>query len=212
MPAVNPNNGGQIRVAGTGRILVAPVTVPPAGAGDPLPVPVPRTTADDWPTAHWQDLGFTTTDGIKFNKKEKIDPVDTWQSATPARFIYSDRDLTVKFQLLQMNKQTLAFFMGIPTSAIKQTTTADSPPKDVDGTYEFQLPSNPQKDERALGIEFKDGADITYRFIIPRGQVTETEELGLTRTGAVKLGVTFTALEGPSGELAKWITKDKAYA
>ncbi|MEV0442667.1 phage tail protein [Streptomyces spectabilis] len=215
MPNPSANNGGQIRVAGTGRILVAPVTLPPVGSAEPLPVPTPRTTTDDWLLPHWQDLGFTTTDGIKFNKKEKIDPVDTWQSASPARFIYSDRDLTVKFQLLQMNKQTLAFFMGIPAAEIKPTKISEgTPPQDkvVDGTYEFQLPSNPQKDERALGIEFKDGSDITYRFIIPRGQVTETEELGLTRTGAVKLGVTFTALEGPNGELAKWIMKDKSYA
>ncbi|MVO83873.1 phage tail protein [Streptomyces sp. p1417] len=211
MPAT-PNNGGQIRVAGTGRVLIAPVSFVPSGATDPSPVPTPRTTADTWPETHWQDLGYTTTDGIKFNKKEKIDPVETWQSGTPARFIYSDRDLTVKFQLLQMNKQTLAFFMGIPAAEIKQTKDGSVPPKDVADTFEFQLPSNPAKDERALGIEFKDGSDITYRFIIPRGQVTETEELGLTRTGALKLGVTFTALEGPNGELAKWIMKDKAYA
>lgn len=196
------NDGGQIRVAGTGRILVAPAdTVGPATAN----------AADDWAAA-WTDLGYTTTDGIKFNKKEKIDPVDTWQSATPARFIYSDRDLTVKFQLLQMNKSTLSFFMGVPTTDIKQTMTSGTTPAPVAGNFEFNLPSAPQKDERALGIEFNDGTNITYRFIIPRGQVTETEELGFTRTGAIKLGVTFTALEGKNKELAKWIMKDGAYA
>ncbi|MET9566726.1 phage tail protein [Streptomyces tauricus] len=193
------NNGKEIRVAGTGRVLVAP-------AGTTAPVK----SDDAWPTG-WVELGYTSVDGIKLNKKDKIDPVDTWQSASPGRFIYSDRDLTVKFQLLQMNKSTLSFFMGIPATGIPQTSVGGTAVAD---TYEFLIPSTPAKDERALGVEFTDGTDAVYRFILPRGQVTETEEMGFTRTGSVKLGVTFTALEAESAnrELAKWIMKDKAYA
>ncbi|WP_434595005.1 phage tail protein [Streptomyces sp. A5-4] len=191
------NNGSQIRVAGTGRILVAS-----AGATPPA---APKHTADAWP-AGWTELGYTTTDGIKFNKKDKIDPVDTWQSVSPARFIYSDRDLTVKFQLLQFNKDTLPFFMG--GSAVTPVVATGA----VD-TFEYKLAAEPQRDERQLGIEFSDGADVTYRFIIPRGQVTETEEIALTRTGALKLGVTFTALAAENSSLlATWLMKDKSYA
>ncbi|CAL9302756.1 MULTISPECIES: phage tail protein [unclassified Streptomyces] len=195
MPA---NNGNQIRVAGTGRILVATsgLTTSPAA---------PKHTGDEWP-AGWTELGYTSTDGIKFNKKDKIDPVDTWQSVSPARFIYSDRDLTVKFQLMQFNKDTLPFFMGGGSvSPVAITGVTD--------TYSYAMSAEPQKDERQLGIEFKDGADVVYRFVIPRGQVTETEEISLTRTGALKLGVTFTALaaEG-SSTLATWLMKDKSYA
>ncbi|MCK8680322.1 phage tail tube protein [Streptomyces lichenis] len=192
-----PNNGSQIRVAGTGRILVAATGATPPAA--------PKNTTEEW-AAGWTELGYTSTDGIKFNKKDKIDPVDTWQSVSPARFIYSDRDLTVKFQLLQFNKDTLPFFMG--GGAVTSVGGAG-----VTDTYSFAMGAEPQKDERQLGIEFKDGSDVTYRFVIPRGQVTETEEIALTRTGALKLGVTFTALavEG-SSTLATWIMKDKSYA
>ncbi|MGX1883548.1 phage tail tube protein [Streptomyces sp. NPDC055287] len=191
------NNGSQIRVAGSGRILVAK-----AGTTGPA---APAHTGDEW-AAGWTELGYTTTDGIKFNKKDKIDPVDTWQSVSPARFIYSDRDLTVKFQLLQLNKDTLSFFMG--GDAVTPVTATG-----VTDTYQYKLAAEPKQDERQLGIEFKDGADVTYRFIIPRGQVTETEEIALTRTGALKLGVTFTALasEG-SSTLATWIMKDKSFS
>ncbi|MET8687702.1 phage tail protein [Streptomyces sp. NPDC004732] len=181
------NNGKEIRVAGTGRVLIAPVETE-----------APATIATAWDPAKWTDLGYTTTDGIKFNKKDKIDPVDTWQSVSPARFIYSDRDLTVKFQLMQLNKATLAFFMG--GGAVKPATTTTTPPAGLDAQadpefkeFTYDLANSPVADERALGIEFTDGASI-YRFVVPRGQVTETEEIGLTRTGAVKLGVTFTAL------------------
>ncbi|QES42525.1 MULTISPECIES: phage tail protein [Streptomyces] len=193
------NNGKEIRVAGTGRVLIAPVGTD-----------APATIATDWDKTKWTDLGYTTTDGIKFNKKDKIDPVDTWQSVSPARFIYSDRDLTVKFQLLQLNKANLAFFMG--GGEVKAATTpavgtlAEGDLKE----FTYDLANSPAADERALGIEFTDGA-AKYRFVVPRGQVTETEEIGLTRTGAVKLGVTFTALaKDDNAPLASFRIKELA--
>ena len=182
MPGMNPN---EIRVAGTGRILTAPL-------GTALPPDV----STEW-AADWTDLGYTTTDGIKFNKKDKIDPVDTWQSVSPARFVYSDRDLTVKFQLLQLNEDTLPFFFG-------GDAVAEGPAGST--VYRYELSAEPKKDERMLGVEFADGDVIKYRFIIRRGQVTETEELQLTRTAAVRLGVTFTALAVDNDTpLATWL-------
>lgn len=186
------NNANEIRVAGTGRILVAPV-------GTTAPADV--TTA--W-GAGWKDLGYTSQDGVKLAKKDKLDPVETWQSVSPARFIYSDRDLTVKFQLLQLNEDTLPFFMGGDAVA---ETAANS------GLYKYELSADPKFNEKAMGIEFSDGKDITYRFVIARGQVTETEELSLTRTASIKLGVTFTALAVDNTKpLATFLMKDPAYS
>ncbi|MFE6774840.1 phage tail protein [Streptomyces sp. NPDC057702] len=189
MPGMNPN---EIRVAGTGRVLTAPL-------GTALPPDV----STQW-AAGWKDLGYTSADGIKFNKKDKIDPVDTWQSVSPARFVYSDRDLTVKFQLLQLNEDTLPFFFG---GDVVAETAAGSK------VYRYELAAEPKKDERMLGVEFADGDVIRYRFVIRRGQVTETEELQLTRTAAVRLGVTFTALavDGATS-LATWLMNDPSFA
>ncbi|MGP3939793.1 phage tail tube protein [Streptomyces sp. 6N106] len=54
---------------------------------------------------------------------------------------------------------------------------------------------------------------ITYRFVLRRGQVTETEELQLTRTAAVRPGVTFTALAVDNDTpLATWLMNDPAFA
>ena len=163
-----PLNASEIRVAGTGRVLVAPAhTAPPAAF------------TDDW-TAPWLDLGYTSADGVKFTKKDKLDPIDTWQTVAAIRYVHSDRDLSVKFSLLQINMDTLSFFFGKPLS---------SPT-----SLNLEIAASPQIDERALGIEFKDGPSITHRFVIHRGVVTETDETALTRTSSVKLGVTFTAL------------------
>ncbi|MGV9883539.1 phage tail tube protein [Streptomyces sp. NPDC003006] len=189
MPGMNPN---EIRVAGTGRVLTAQ-----------LGTPVPSDVTAVWDAA-WRDLGYTSTDGIKFNKKDKIDPVDTWQSVSPARFVYSDRDLTVKFALLQLNEDTLPFFFG--GDMVKETAQGSK-------LYTYKVAAEPKMDERMLGVEFADGDAIKYRFVIVRGQVTETEEFQLTRTASVKLGLTFTALavdnEAP---LATWLMNDPAFA
>lgn len=163
-----PLNASEIRVAGTGRVLVAPAHTAP-----------PDSFTADW-AAPWVDLGYTSSDGVKFTKKDKLDPIDTWQTVAAVRYVYSDRDLSVKFALLQINPDTLAFFFGTPPSA--------------PGDLSFEIPAAPQVDERALGIEFRDGPTITHRFVIHRGVVTETDETAFTRTTAVKLGVTFTAL------------------
>ncbi|MCF2532718.1 phage tail tube protein [Yinghuangia soli] len=189
MAGMNPT---EIRVAGTGRILVAPVNTP-----------APTTTTGDWGTG-WKDLGYTSTDGIKFTKKDKIDPVDTWQSVSAARFIYADRDLTLKFALMQLNEDTLPFFFG--GDAVSETAAGS-------GVFKYEVGNSPKVDERMLGIEFADGDAIKYRFVVPRGQVTETDELALTRTAAIKLGVTFTALaKNDSAPLATLLMADPSYA
>lgn len=189
MPGMNQN---EIRVAGSGRVLIAPL-------GTPAPVDLTAAWA-----AGWRDLGYTTTDGLKFTKKDKIEPVDTWQSVSPARFVYSDRDLTVKFALLQLNEDTLPFFFG--GDSVTETAAGS-------GVYRYQVAAEPKKDERMLGVEFTDGDTIRYRLVIHRGQVTENEELSLTRTAAIKLGVTFTALALDSGSpLATWLMNDPAFA
>ncbi|WP_406296169.1 phage tail protein [Embleya sp. NBC_00888] len=188
MSGLNPN---EIRVAGTGRVLVAK-----------LGSTVPADTTAGW-GASWVDLGYTSTDGIKFTKKDKIDPVDTWQSVSAARFVYSDRDLTLKFALMQLNEDTLPFFFG--GDHVTETSAGSK-------VYKYEVGSTPKVDERMLGIEFADGDAIKYRFVIHRGQVTETDELALTRTAAIKLGVTFTALaKDDTAPLATLLMSDPAY-
>ncbi|WP_175409948.1 phage tail protein [Streptomyces sp. TRM64462] len=194
------NNSSEIRVAGTGRVLVASVD------NAPLPTTFSSTPGTDWGAA-WTDLGYTSTDGVTFSKKDKLDPVETWQSISPARFVYADRDLTLKFSMLQFNEDTLPFFLGGKKSDFRNDDVANP------GVYEFDVPDGPTFDERALGLEFTDGTNVTYRFVIPRGQVTATDDVKLARKAAAMLGVTFTALSPGEGKaLATFVMKDAAYA
>ncbi|WP_097870331.1 phage tail tube protein [Streptomyces sp. rh34] len=191
------NNSSEIRVAGTGRILIADVNAP-------LPEVFSDDPSADWGTG-WTDLGYTSTDGVAFSKKDKLDPVETWQSISPARFVYADRDLTLKFSMLQFNEDTLPFFLGGAAADIRRDATKPD-------IVQFDVPDGPTFDERALGLEFTDGTAVTYRFVIPRGQVTATDDIKLARKAAAMLGVTFTALSPGDGQaLATFVMKDAAY-
>lgn len=177
-------NATEIRVAGNGRVLVATkntdITVPgtPPGAG-------------------WKDLGYTTNDGVKFTKKDKLDPVDAWQSHAAVRFIQSDRDLTVKFQLMQVSADTLPFVMGSGTNPLTPT----------DGVIKYELEASSDPVEFALAVEFDDG-DSSSRFYVPRAIVTDMDEVQFAKNTPVKLGVTINAIASdatPGKPLATWM-------
>ncbi|MCS0637209.1 phage tail protein [Streptomyces sp. LP05-1] len=196
-------NSSEIRVAGTGRLYVAAAdTAAPAAFTDD--------SAGDWTKGGWKDLGFTSADGVTFAKKDKLEPVDSWQAVSPVHFLYSDRDLTLKFSLLQFNEDTLPFFMG--GGEVKAEA---APATDV---YRYDIAERPYADVRALGLEFTDikaggTTAVKYRFFIPRGQVTASDDIKLARKSAAQLGITFTAMSKGEGKpLASFVMKDTAYA
>ncbi|MFF3845273.1 phage tail protein [Streptomyces sp. NPDC002328] len=194
-------NSSEIRIAGVGRLYVATADtkIPTTFSADP---------ANDWATG-WKDLGFTSGEGVTFSKKDKLEPVDVWQAVSPVHFVYSDRDLTLKFSLLQFNEATLPFFMG--GGDVEAVTGAT-------GVYKYDIADRPFADVRALGLEFTDvrsgdDAAVTYRFGIPRGQVTAADDIKLARKSAAQLGITFTAMASADGSsLASFVMKDASYA
>ncbi|REE95163.1 phage tail protein [Thermomonospora umbrina] len=177
-------NATEIRVAGNGRVLIAAKNTDMALPGTAL-------------AAGWKDLGYTTNDGIKFTKKDKLDPVDAWQSQAAVRFIQSDRDLTVKFQLMQVNVDTLPFVMGSGITPLTPT----------DGVTKYDIAPSSEPVEFALGVEFQDG-DTTTRFWVPRAIVTDMDEVQFAKNAPVKLGVTINAIATdatPVKPLASWM-------
>ncbi|MFI2430277.1 phage tail protein [Streptomyces sp. NPDC018693] len=197
-------NSSEIRIAGVGRLYYAP-------AGTELPAGFTGTPATDW--SGWTDLGYTSGDGVTFSKKDKLEPIDVWQAVSPVHFVYSDRDLTLKFSLLQFNEDTLPLFMG--GGDVSAVDTTNNP-----GVYKYEVADRPYADVHALGLEFTDvraggGTDdaVTYRFGIPRGQVTAVDDLKLARKSAAQLGITFTAMATPGqSALATFLMKDASYA
>ncbi|MFF8607620.1 phage tail protein [Streptomyces sp. NPDC015346] len=198
------NNSAEIRVAGTGKLYVAKVgtAAPTFGTGE---------ASADW--SSWTDLGFTTGDGVTFSKKDKLEAIDSWQSVSPVHYIYSARDLSLKFSMLQFNEDTLPFFMG------GGKVEAEAAP--AVGVYKYDIAERPFADVRALGLEFTDyktnadgtSSKVTYRFIIPRGQVTASDDIKLARKAASTLGITFSAMSKGDGKpLATFLMQDNQYS
>jgi hypothetical protein len=62
-------------------------------------------------------------------------------------------------------------------------------------------------DERSLVVDTIDG-DTNYRFVLPRGNVTEAVESQFTRTATAQLPVTFKALQPSAGQSIAYVNTD----
>jgi hypothetical protein len=178
----------EIRVAATGTIYVAPIgTTPPATIGA------------SWDAA-WRNLGYATTDGVRIARTLDTEQVNSWQSVSPQRYLITGVSLTAAFDLQQFNKDTLPLYMG-GGAIVSQGG----------GSFKYSILAAPTIDERMFGVEWTDGASITYRFLILRGMVSETGEMTLGREQEIRLPITFSALTS-TPDLGYLLTNDTAFA
>lgn len=185
-----PKSTSQIRVGANGTVYVAPV-------GTVAPVDI----ATAW-SVTWVDLGYTDESGVTFTDAKTTEKIMVWQLFNPGRYIITEADTMASFVLRQWSKDTvkLAFNGGTITTVV-------GPP----AHYLYTPPAPGTIDERALGIEWVDGATI-YRLVMPRVMVTEGVETNLTRTNASDLPITVAAM-GTDGVGAFTIrTNDAAFA
>lgn len=177
----------EVVVGANGRILVAPV-------GTAAPVDI---TAD--PSATWVELGYASDEGVTFTVGKEIEDVNAWQSFFPIRKIVTAMSGELAFELAQWNRDTvpLAFGGGLVTEPSA-------------GAYHYEPPEPGTVDERALILEFEDGAK-SYRIVVPRGMVTEDVETEINKAPNSVLPITFAAL-GEAG-VAPWYldTDDPAF-
>jgi hypothetical protein len=92
----------EIHVAGTGRVLVAP-----------LGTDLPANGATPWP-AGWQDLGATSRDGVTFAGNGASGQAGTWRSVSADRFVCCGYALSLRFALTRLHADTLPFFFRSP--------------------------------------------------------------------------------------------------
>jgi hypothetical protein len=99
------------------------------------------------------------------------------------------RRLQDQVHLSQFDADATALYFGT-----EWTPAEDGTGTPIPGVYVLNLESTPELAERALLVEWSDGA-VTNRLIIPRGMVSEREGLKLTRVDSQTLGVTLDALD-----------------
>jgi hypothetical protein len=183
-----PISGTEVRVGVNGTVYVAASgTTPPANI-----------------TAPWTgftDVGYIGDDGVKVARSMTTEQIKAWQSISTIRYLITDVGEVLSFTMMQFNKTTLPFYMGGGTVVAQGG-----------GSYKLSVSSAPTIDERVLGVEWTDGG-ITSRLIVPRGMVTETQEMTVGRSDAIRLGVSFAAMTPATGsELSYVLTNDSAFA
>lgn len=182
-----PQDTNQIRVGANGKVLVAPVGTT-----------APADYAASWP-AGWIDLGYTSEDGVKISDSKDMEEIEVWQLFYAARRVITKRDFTLEFTLRQWSKYTVPLAFGGGTISA------------AGGGYKYSPPSAATIDERAMGIEFVDNTTV-YRFIVPRGLVSDAVETSAVRNAAADLPIKFGIIGQASVDPYTILTNDPAFA
>lgn len=168
-----PQDATEIRVAGTGKVWVAPY-------GTALPA---STTVFATPAAEYVDLGYTTEEGVTFSDATNAKDIMAWQSRYPVRRLVESYEGSASFELLQWNK---AIFEQILHGVVSEPTA---------GVFEFTPTRAGVVAEKTLLIDFEDGA-LDYRVIIPRAGLADPIEMQLVSMEAASLPTAWGVIGG----------------
>lgn len=148
----------------------------------------------------WVEIGYADDNGVTITENRTLKDIMVWQLFYPARKIVTARSFQAKFALRQWNLDTVPLAFG--GGAVTEVTS---------GHYKYTPPSPETIDERALGIDWVDGARH-YRLIIPRGLVSDNVDSKVARDDAANLPITFSVVGDDAGG-APWylLTDDPAF-
>jgi hypothetical protein len=183
-----PLNAEQIRVGGNGTLWTAPV-------GTTLP-----TTPTAAPAAAWLKLGYLTDAGGTITRPIETTPIRGWQAMTPLRMLITSRDVVGAFELLQWSQDTVKLAFG--------GGTVSNPSA---GVYKWVPPAPETVDYRAFMLDWIDGS-LNYRWIVPKGLVTDFGGTTIARTDAAILPITFTAIPVVGQDSDNLLTDDPSWS
>lgn len=163
-------NVDEVRLAPTGAVYVAAI-------GSTAP-----TAVSDTLSAAWNNIGYTTEDGVSVTPNVDFGEILAWQSASPLIRPLQKVNMEVAFTIMQTNKAvTSLFFMG--------GTWTNGPA----GVASLSIPSNPTYSnlEAALVIDYTDNKGYLNRLYMPRGIVTKRDAVKIQRKGVTEYGITY---------------------
>lgn len=183
-----PKTTEDIRVGANSNIFVAPTTAD-----------LPASISAEMP-AGWYNTGYTDENGFKVtDTKEKIN-IPVAQLFYPGRVLIGSRDFQLEMAMRQFDGATVKLAFG------GGEITEDAP-----GEFRYTPPAPEFIDERQMAAEFIDG-DFNYRFIIPKGLVSNNVTSEFLRTKAADLPIAFSVI-GQDG-VEPWLlqTDDPSFA
>jgi len=169
------NSARAIHIGLKGQIYEAPT-------GTRLPA-----AADETLDPAFVDLGYTTTEGVRFGYAPETQDIEVWQADDPVRVVATRRPTSFETAFAQLDENTLPVALGggvvTPTSDGFQY----SPPAAEDGI-----------EERAIVVDIEDGTK-KVRFVVARAVVTEAVEITFNKEGLSSLPANFRVLRPDTG-------------
>lgn len=182
------NNADELVVASNGQVYFGEV-------GTTLPQP-----GDD-PTAALDaalvGAGYITEDGASLSVGSEIVDIMGWQSRQALRREKTSQEIQFSFAFQQWNENNVPFAFG-------GGTVVD----EGGGLFSYSFPEETDAlDERCLVVDAQDG-DINYRFVFPRGNVTDAVETQFQRGSSSQLPIAFKILQPEAGGTPGWFLTD----
>jgi hypothetical protein len=148
----------------------------------PVGTDQPADTSSDW-ASPWSILGYISDDGPTVGSSTTTQDIKPWQSRSPIRSVITERTMTVKFILWQLNPQTVAMYFDtdVPTAA-------------ADGSFATQVRTDTDQHLYAIGVDTADGGRA-MRVIFHRASLSDAADMQIQSGAAVPLEVTLTALD-----------------
>ena len=161
------NEAGNVRVAITGAVYVAPTaTAAPIDADGALDVA-------------FVELGYVDPDGINTSNDKSTSQIRAWQNSALIRETVTEATTTYTFMLMEAKTDVLETYYGAPIDT------------DINGDSIAVNAAN-TGGRKSWVLDMIDGDDI-QRHYIPEGEVTSVEAISFVNGEAVKYGITVTA-------------------
>lgn len=168
-------------VGAGGGVYTAPPGTPEPATLSPIP-------------AAYKNLGFIDDDGVSYQLPEdESEDMNVWQLAYPWDIVTVSQTSSVSFNLAQWTQLALQFVYSGGTFAAGTGSVPDA----------FTPPALTALSESVVLVTLITSAGNTVALWIPRGKVTEREEMNINRSEMSLLGVKVSVLGPSSGPAFK---------
>ncbi|WP_431881820.1 hypothetical protein [Micromonospora chalcea] len=179
-----------IRRARDGSVFIAPesvaaITAITTSTGGPL-ITLP---------AGWEDLGFTSTDGVTFGRETESSQIRAFGATEPVREDITNDTITMQVTALETKLLTIGLSTGVDTSALEAAATTGEL-----RVAKAKLPNPRYYKVLAIFVDESSDGPIFMGRYMPRARITEFGESVYTSDGddPVQYQMTFTGFESSS--------------
>lgn len=176
-----------IRRARDGSVFIAPksaatITSITTGVGGPL------TTLP----AEWEDLGFTSTDGVTFGRETESSQIRAFGSTEPVREDITSDTITMQVTALETKLLTIGLSTGVDTSTLEAAATTGEV-----RIAKAKLPNPRYYRVLAIFVDESSDGEIYLARYMPNARITEFGETVYTSDGddPVQYSMTLTGFE-----------------